>query len=336
MKISRGHVLLFVCLNAALLGIGEVMVSLLAPQSIMVPRYSFSEQYNTVLPPQTKIRHEKPGVFRYIYTVNKDGNRGPFVSPDSARNCVVVLGDSFSMGAGVDDGEEFPAQMQKTFGAERSVVNLGVGGWGLSQQIRRYYEFGERFRPTTVVLQFCSNDPLDIAIHPVTRWENGTFTFHPVRSGGKRFAKYLSNSPLQRSQLYNFVRNQIWLLARDSAAKATDQATSPNPERDDAMESAYVALLVPFAEALRRDGIELIFVSVENALDGYPKIEATVESLNRSNQLHRLRVETWLSDLVDYASPEGHAWGPRAHARIGEGIGRWITNKVPLRPDPSR
>ena len=54
---------------------------------------------------------------------------------------IVLLGDSYTFGFGVNDGNEFAAVMSRELSSDYNIINTGVGGWGLTQQIRRYYEF---------------------------------------------------------------------------------------------------------------------------------------------------------------------------------------------------
>jgi hypothetical protein len=67
---------------------------------------------------------------------------------------ILSFGDSNTFGLGVADGEEFSALLNNALGTEASVVNLGVPGWGLTSEIRAYYEFGRLF--STRGLSFCS------------------------------------------------------------------------------------------------------------------------------------------------------------------------------------
>ncbi|MEZ4655200.1 MAG: hypothetical protein R3E12_16805, partial [Candidatus Eisenbacteria bacterium] len=93
--------------------LGELLVRFLAPQNVMFPRYRYSESYLTTLYPNSTVIHECPGRFRYRYTVNADGYRGERVDESSPRPKIVVLGDSYSLGVGVDDGDEYPAVLRR-------------------------------------------------------------------------------------------------------------------------------------------------------------------------------------------------------------------------------
>ena len=54
--------------------------------------------------------------FTMRFTTNSLGFRGP--EPERfPRRPILFIGDSFTMGYGVDDGQEFPAVVSRTFGA---------------------------------------------------------------------------------------------------------------------------------------------------------------------------------------------------------------------------
>jgi len=57
-------------------------------------------------------------------------------APEGARR-VVCYGDSFTFGSEVDDGEDYPAQLEAAAGGALEVLNLGMMGWGTDQALLR-------------------------------------------------------------------------------------------------------------------------------------------------------------------------------------------------------
>lgn len=333
----HAHVLRFLLLFVAVavaVGLGEIGVRWLAPQEVMIPRYKESPQFGTSLFPDSRITHERPGRYRFIYTINELGYRGATVHPGGPVPVIVVLGDSYAMGVGVDDGEEFPAVMAGRLRGRYEVVNLGVGGWGLTQQIRRYFEFGAEYSPPIVVLQFSANDPSETVLWPVTRWRPPEFEFHDAHAGVGVVKRVLARSFLQRSQLYNVARNAGWILWRELAGRrASKQLGSPSsmpgspsvpPE-----EVAYVELLEPFARRLRGEGVRLVMLSVTHQLGRFEHILSTVRRLDAEGVLEYVDVDPWFEGMNDYASPQGHAWGVEAHARVGERLASHVSEIIP-------
>lgn len=70
---------------------------------------------------------------------------------------VVVLGDSYMWGYGVENEEMFSSQLEGLLPASET-INLGVNGFSTVQELIRYETKGERYAPDWVVLAFCWND----------------------------------------------------------------------------------------------------------------------------------------------------------------------------------
>lgn len=94
--------------------------------------------------------------------INRLGLRGPepgLGRPPGVRR-VVVLGDSFAFGLGVDEPHTFGAQLANLLSrtAPTEVLNLGVIGYATDQELLLFEELGPRLRPDLVVLVMCDND----------------------------------------------------------------------------------------------------------------------------------------------------------------------------------
>ncbi len=317
---------------AVALVIGELIVWWLRPTEYLYPRYEVSPQYGLIPFANVVMVHGVPRRFELRYSTNPDRSRGEDVvaAEDAAPHAVAVLGDSYTFGMGVSDGEEYPAVMRRELGSEWTVLNLASPGWGLTQQIRRYYDVGAAYDPEVVVLQFGGNDPEDNIINPVTRVRGGEFVYGESEHTLNWAKRMLSRSILQRSQLYNFVRVRASRLqharqtrssvpaAKTSVAgligSAPEQSAQPSPQ-----EKIYVELLTTFADRLVRERRTLFLISVNRHLELFPYIQATVRELDASGKLHYEEVVDWLAGMSGYDSPDGgHSWGTRAHAVIGE------------------
>jgi hypothetical protein len=242
---------------------------------------------------------------------------------------------------GVRDGEEYPAVMHRALAGRWQVVNLASPGWGLTQQIRRYCEFGVRFHPKVVVLQFCSNDLEDNLANRVTAVRDGELVFQDSRNSLNGLKRRLSRSFLQRTQLYNFLRTRAsplvhGLLIRREGARLEKTLRGPGAPGGDAtpMERVYNDLLRAFAARLSADGVALIVISVDHQLDGFPATRALVHELDARGDLRYLEVTEWLAGKSPYDSPEGHAWGTKAHRVIGERLADAIA-AAPATADPT-
>jgi lysophospholipase L1-like esterase len=307
--------------------VGELMVRFLSPRPSMYPRWQFSEQYGAMLYPSRVMVHERPGHWRFEYRTNAYQYRGEPVpiSNEYRRSNVVVLGDSYTFGTGVAEGEEYSSVLSQRLGEGYDVINLGVGGWGLTQEIRRFYEFGVLYEPTAVVLQFCSNDPRDNFKNRVTDIEDGRFRFRDSRFRLNFIKRFLSDSIIQKSQLYNLVRNPLYVLIarRTLEAKISAAGTGSDGEVP-ADQKLYNELLELFARDLTGRGVALHMISVNGQLEEFPHIVTKVTALEAEGLLRYHEVRDWFRDTELPRSPEGHLWGRESHEIIGTELARVI------------
>lgn len=92
--------------------------------------------------------------------INSHGYRGPeieYEKPDDVRR-VVVLGDSFVWGFGVEEQDIFTSRLGQSLGSGVEVVNLGVSGYSTDQELLIYRSEGRRYSPDLVVLVVAAND----------------------------------------------------------------------------------------------------------------------------------------------------------------------------------
>lgn len=95
--------------------------------------------------------------YTMTFTSNAAGFRGPELPPTIERS-LLLLGDSFTMGYGVDDGDVFAARLAGSMPPGCTVVNAGIGGTGNGRWLHVLEREHARLRPAVVVLQICSND----------------------------------------------------------------------------------------------------------------------------------------------------------------------------------
>ena len=133
----------------------ECAVRALVPVRNVGPSFSqYDPIYGKSLKPSSKIRRVTPEFTMWI-TTDSEGHRGPEQSP-KPRGAVLFLGDSFTMGYGVSDGEEFPALVRDAIAAP--VVNMGIGHNGNGRWLVVLRRKAAEYAPSLVVLQVHDND----------------------------------------------------------------------------------------------------------------------------------------------------------------------------------
>jgi lysophospholipase L1-like esterase len=102
----------------------------------------------------------RPGRFTFAnveystpYVVNSLGVRDDEAS--LAQPDIVVVGDSYAMGWGVQQDEAFPQVIARRTG--RRVLNTGVSSYGTVREMR-LLDRVDLSRATTLIVQYCSND----------------------------------------------------------------------------------------------------------------------------------------------------------------------------------
>jgi hypothetical protein len=132
---------------------------------------------------QKNLRHIRlfyPGQLDYTVDTNAYGFRGPDWDLSANRKNVVILGDSFAFGWGVQweqtIGKILEKELQKADPAYQ-VINLAMPAWDIDTIIRSFELYKDVLKPVAVVYVFCPNDMLagikkisateyDIEYHP--------------------------------------------------------------------------------------------------------------------------------------------------------------------------
>jgi hypothetical protein len=248
------------------------------------------------------------------------------------------LGDSYAFGTGIDDGEEFAEVMRRSLNGGFEVINLSVAGYGLTQEIRRYYEFGQLYQPSYVILQFCQNDLIDNFNNKVTEISEGRFVFKNTQARFNWISAVRSSVIFQKSHLYNFILHFIQTRFK-SVSRHDDQdnkvqrqiesssRTQQTKELDEEQDKFYLELLTGFARDLAARRIKLVLISVNGELNSFKRIRQAVEGLQEAGVLTYLEVEPWFKGQSGFASPEGHRWGTKGHAIIGQHLADFIKEK---------
>lgn len=146
---SLGTTVLFLELALRLLGMGAP--PLLGKDAF--DYFTFDGELGWELLPgaQGRLQTEE---FDVAIRINSRGERADGEVPIArtpGRRRIVVIGDSFSFGHGVEAAEGWPARLQELV-PESEVVNLAVTGYGTDQQVLRFEKRGLAYQPDLVIL----------------------------------------------------------------------------------------------------------------------------------------------------------------------------------------
>jgi lysophospholipase L1-like esterase len=176
---SRGSILrraiariVLLSVSAALaLVAAEVAVRIVKPQPVLlVDRglYAADSPSGYRLQPGFRGRISNRVEFDTQIAVNRDGLRGPEIGPKRpGRLRVLVLGDSFAFGVGVEEAQSYPRRLEALLrgrGIDAEVLNAGVPGYGLGEEADWFERHGRQLEPDFVIVtSFLGNDFQDAA-----------------------------------------------------------------------------------------------------------------------------------------------------------------------------
>ena len=96
--------------------------------------------------------------FRTVVRINEKGLRDDQHSYERQNDIerILVLGDSFAWGYGVEESERFSQLLEKSLGVE--VINAGVSGYSTDQELLWYRSEGIKYETDLVILVLAGND----------------------------------------------------------------------------------------------------------------------------------------------------------------------------------
>lgn len=281
------------------------------------------------------------------YRVNAEGLRGveTTVEKPAGVRRVAVLGDSIAFGYWVAEEEAFPRQLEAMLneagGADGrvEVLNFGVPGYNLDQEIEALRMKALAFAPDLVVVAFCLND-----LEGLFSYELGLVQDRAAR--GRSLSGRLREFFLGRSLLFSWVEYRLSELeARRSFVRARNPLDGPlyaeAVGQQQAALEGKLAVLQSLLAARGIPGVVVVFPVLGAKLERYPHRElhrAVVEAAERSGlaavdlldcfagyDFRQLRVD------VVHPSPLGHRVA--AHAVRDALCARgWLCRSAPAGP----
>lgn len=282
------------------------------------------------------------GPDRATVRINSLGLRGKESSrskPDGVKR-VLVFGDSFVFGLGVDEEALFTSHLERLL--ERSsrgrteVLNLGVSGYSTDQEYILLEEPGLRLSPDVVVLVVCDNDFLgnteDFAYRryykPYFELADGRLSLRnspvPFLSRAQRIKLFLG----QESNLWNFFRSRTsdnrvaasflnFFQVRVARAPTTDPV------------EITAALGLAFAERVEAVGARLLVINTGHRGEQTPLFHALRPKLRRPG-IHQLGLEETLANARREAPdkywdfPGDVHWNRDAHRLVAEVVCNYL------------
>ena len=280
-------------------------------------------------------RHYVPDEYNVRITTNSTGMRGSTehaVQPSPGVRRILILGDSFAFGYGVEDSDVISAVLSSMLNGSApespryETINLAVSGFGQAEELVTYEERGRAYRPAIVAILYFDNDIGNNVVSQVyVEGADGAVS----RTGksylpGSRMQERLYAIPpirwlFEHSQAWNLVPNRLSMLVQDALLRQQGMA-----KFDDATTPAVGltrALLRQLVTEIRADGAAVFFVIVPNQHGMRTNFPLTADEVAAAGAT-LIDGRDFLT-LDDYYHRDGH-WRPSGHRKAAEQLARQI------------
>lgn len=307
----------------------------------MLPRYVTAGDFGIrVNMPNKDYVHTTPDYTVHLHT-NSKGIRAPKDIPYTKKEGVtriVLLGDSFGMGYGVNLEDSFSEVMRRkletSWGSPVEIINLSVSGFGTAEQLLMFQNEGAKYQPDIVISTWHTTDDKENLRSGLFDYVNDELlvkneTFLPGVKQREMLMKIPGfNWVMDNSQLYNFLRSRAasitkkLLLVMRAPAPENTQATTSSP----AYSKLTFALLKALEKETQKVGAQLIILDIPKR-----KTRTSFVSLIPPNYQQYFTVVTPTNELQDntgqllyWENSHGH-WTPKGCEIVGLKLAEKLT-----------
>lgn len=268
--------------------VAEIAVRILRPELAAGPALTQADAYYGYwLKPNISRDVVNSKGSAYHISTNSLGHRAPEYR-DAPAGSIVCLGDSYTMGDAVDDGQEYASLLRERFAPRGyEVINFGKAGNGNGRWIRFLERDAEGFDPAVVVMQICFNDFIENPVESLyVVGPDGSLEARPVPEIGmaRRAQAIVESVP-------GVVYLRLYQLAKQIVRGSGSRIGQLMLDEDD------------FSETIRRDDPalwesrnELTFAIIERAVEMCRENGWPVVAINVGTEGERERL---LFDLFD-------------------------------------
>ena len=173
---------------------------------------------------------------------------------DSIKQCDwLFIGDSFTQGAQVDYEYLFSSLIYKSF-PDKTIINAGISGAGLYEELNFYREIGQKLHPKKVFLQIgVFNDFKDIKEHRASLQD-----YIAEKSSLYRYLSY-QLSPKDETPLGRWMEPFFLNLQDNIDLNILYKPTSAKKEKD---KESFATCISEFKRMVESNGAELILILI--------------------------------------------------------------------------
>lgn len=279
-------------------------------------------------------RHYVPGDYDVRITTNSSGMRGQREYPVArapGKRRILLLGDSFPFGYGVEDDQVVSAVLEDLLNAGGDpggyeVVNLAVAGFGQAEELVTWEARAKNYRPDVVVLFYFENDIGNNAVANLYRVNTDGHlerTGEDFLPGTNLQDSMLSITPVrwlfEHSEAWNLIRNRLSSLVQGRLIR--QQGLQGYDDASPKATALTRALLAELVAKIRQDGAQAVFVIIpgkQTMQSSFPLTPQEVAALGATLVDGR----DYLSS-ADYYNRDNH-WKPSGHRKTAERLAEVI------------
>lgn len=289
----------------------------------------------------------------YRLTTNRLGLRDRDIPTNKPPNTfrIMLLGDSLSMGEGVQLEETYIEQLETMLKGQSPLpietINAAIRGYGTDQELILFQRLGRKFHPDLVILAFYLGNDID------DNWEGGLFKLEkgvltqqtPNARTSLKFKYFSIQSRLQNtlgysflmahSHLANWLRLRYARLVYHSVFKGTKKAFENTPQDNQPRFQLTMAILDEWNTAVRQAGAQpfMLIVPRRQELEllrasqpgNQLKLDREVEKYCRNARIPFLNLTDVLRQLPGdleslYLEHGSGYFNPRGHAVIAQAL----------------
>lgn len=315
---------------AVLLSLGamELMIRALVPVRNVGPYFSIYDPiYGKVLKPNSSVLRTAPE-FTMRFTTNSSGFRGPELG-SIENGSMLFLGDSFTMGYGVTDGEEYPALVRKELSwldaeTRLEIINAGMGNNGNGRPLKFLRRGAGHLNPKLIVVQIHPTDFADNVNESLFSLDDsGNLTELPVNppNARRKLQRTVESVPgLSYSHLFCLARGFTEPVRGDRKRPAESGHEESDVERRTLEDQLLIKLQSEIVKTANGSGWPMLVLLA--GIDG-DRLELLKRFFSERG-IPLLSIPTNLERPDLYFEVDGH-WNSEGHAFVAECVLQAIT-----------
>lgn len=283
-------------------------------------------------------RHYVPGDYDVRITTNSVGMRGQREYPVErvpGRRRIVMLGDSFVFGYGVEDNEVVSAVLEDLLNASAptgtgyEVINLAVSGFGQAEELVTWLARGKQYRPDAVVLFYFENDIGNNAVSELYALDSEGV---PKRTGraflpGTNLQDALQGFPglgwlFEHSEAWNLIRNRLSAIVQRRLLRS--QGLGAYDEAAAGASALTSSLLRQMVSEVQSTGAQVVMVNIPSRRLDRSNFPMTVGQVAEIGAEYLDGRDYLVS--ADYYDRDSH-WRPSGHRKTADRLLQLLESK---------